>query len=225
MPSKLNKLKLDELRHIGEANGISDVMDLRREELIDQLRAIDEGLDGDDGESDAGVLYSLNPEAQESSEIRKLELQLQVEKERRERAAAEMEADRVRRERIDAEVEADRVRKERLDAEVAADREHLEIEKERAGLRSSRPADSFDVSVGIPRDIRGMLPSMQGEDVIGFFNAFERVLEMHDVERSVWSKLLAPHLSQKATRVYSRLSLEQCKCYATVKEHILMSYK
>ena len=208
----LSKLKLAELRVMAEANGI-DVTGLTRAQLIEQLSSVDNQEEsGDDGpvhgdeanedeDDDEVVLTGAGqtpPGDTLTPEILAIKLQLELEEKRKERVAAE----------------------------VAADRERLEIERERAQLRAGAGQHGpVSTSCYVPSDIKGMLPSMQGEDVVGFFNAFERVLEMYEVDESLWAKLLAPHLSQKATRVYSRLSLDQCKCYATVKEQILVSYK
>ena len=58
-----------------------------------------------------------------------------------------------------------------------------------------------------------------------FFHAFERTLELYDVDSSCFSRLLPGCLSMKASKVYSKLSLEQSKHYETVKREILASFK
>ena len=196
--SSYKRLKLADLRVLGTANGI-EVAGLTKSQLIEQLTYLDEQIaNGDNVSEDNGE--TSGEEVVDSDGVVTLSPELKA---------------------LTLQLELAKQRKEIVAAEIAAERERLEIEKERSKLRAGNGV----VSAVVPSEIKGMLPSMQGDDVIGFFNAFERVLEMYEVDSGLWAKLLAPHLSQKATRVYSRLSLEQCKCYETVKEHILLSYK
>jgi hypothetical protein len=77
------------------------------------------------------------------------------------------------------------------------------------------------------RELRGLLPKMSehDDDVISFFHAFERTLELYEVDVSCYARLLPSCLSVKAAKVYAKLSLEQSKQYATVKREILTSFK
>ena len=74
------------------------------------------------------------------------------------------------------------------------------------------------------KDIKAMLPSMQDCDIVAFFTSFERILQLHEVDKGLWPKLLPSQLSAKAIRAYSRLSLDETKCYETVKRIIWQSY-
>jgi len=65
---------------------------------------------------------------------------------------------------------------------------------------------------------------MQDCDIVSFFTSFERILQLHEVDKGLWPKLLPSQLSAKAIREYSRLSLDETKCYETVKRIILQSY-
>ena len=65
---------------------------------------------------------------------------------------------------------------------------------------------------------------MQDCDIVAFFTSFERILQLHEVDKGLWPKLLPSQLSAKAIRAYSRLSLDETKCYETVKRIILQSY-
>jgi hypothetical protein len=108
-----------------------------------------------------------------------------------------------------------------VEEQRAAERERQE------GPQRGEPASNRNAGVSSnSRDVRGLLPRMSSDenDVVAFFNAFERVLEMNEVPYNEWSRLLAPYLTPKAARVYSRLSLDQCKEYSVVKEHILKAY-
>lgn len=79
----------------------------------------------------------------------------------------------------------------------------------------------------VERELRGLLPKMSDRDdeIISFFNAYERTLELYDVDDACYARLLPGCLSMKASKVYSKLSLEQSKQYALVKREILASFK
>jgi len=54
--------------------------------------------------------------------------------------------------------------------------------------------------------LRGMLPTLKDDDVLTFFVGFERILELHAIDRSLWAKMLLPQLSQRAMKVFLRLT-------------------
>ena len=65
----------------------------------------------------------------------------------------------------------------------------------------------------VERELRGLLPKMSDreEDAVSFFHAYERTLQLFDVDRACYSRLLPGCLSLKASKVYSKLSLEQSR--------------
>jgi hypothetical protein len=75
--------------------------------------------------------------------------------------------------------------------------------------------------------VRGALPKMGPEDdnVIAFFSAFERCLELYGVEKSAYCRLLPGCLSSKAFKVYSNLNKQQALDYKLTKKQILASLK
>ena len=75
--------------------------------------------------------------------------------------------------------------------------------------------------------VRGALPKMgpDDENVIAFFSAFERCLELYEVDKSVYSRLLPGCLSPKAFKVYSNLNKQQALDYELTKKQILASFK
>jgi hypothetical protein len=79
----------------------------------------------------------------------------------------------------------------------------------------------------VERELGGLLPKMSDREdgIISFFSAFERTLELYEAGTSSYARLLPGCLSPKAFKVYSKLSLEQSKCYQTVKTQILSSFK
>jgi len=107
---------------------------------------------------------------------------------------------------------------------LAKERE-WEIEKERMLMqRECHRSNQRETGAADFKGIKAILPSMNDVDIISFFASFERILELNDVDKSLWAKLLPSQLSPKALRVYARLSLEETKCYDTVKRIILQSY-
>ena len=114
-----------------------------------------------------------------------------------------------------------------IQEEREAERERFEREKERYQmLGGTRAGNGNDASNELDyRDIKSILPTMHDEDVLSFFMAYERVMCLHEVERSVWAKYLPAQLSPKALKTFSRLSLEESRDYDTIKDVILTSYK
>ena len=76
------------------------------------------------------------------------------------------------------------------------------------------------------REIKALLPLMTDDsDVLTYFMTFERVLEINCVDRSLWARILPAQLSQKALKIFARLSMEESRSYDTVKRLILDGYK
>jgi hypothetical protein len=75
-------------------------------------------------------------------------------------------------------------------------------------------------------NVKGMLPTMgNGDDVLTFFHAWETTLQLHGVTKEIWGKLLPPCLNPKASKIYGRLSLEECRDYDVVKNAILETFR
>ena len=220
MPS-YSKMTLAELRQICEDNGIEHE-GLTKRQLLELLREYDQGLtetrdkpggeNSDDVESDGGsdeipddnssVHGFTTPPggaAAESESVVQLRLQLAL---------------------IQAQKEA------RI-AETQAKREELAIEKERRAIQAS-PQDVNQAANFGPTPINGAkltLPSLSNDDALSFFHAFERTLEINDVQRAFWIKYLPAQLSPKALKAFTRLSLEDSRDYDVVKRTILSYYK
>ena len=63
-----------------------------------------------------------------------------------------------------------------------------------------------DVNILLPRMIPG------DDDVLTFFNTFERILEMHAIDRTLWSRKLVPQLTAKAQKSLRGLSTTTTRC-------------
>ncbi len=190
MPN-IKKMKHSELRQLCIQKGFDAeaLRNLHRADFMVMLENAESGTDrlqveevadgGSDGGSDEHVIVSANSGDRTSDDLGK------------------GDSENIRVLKLQLQLEKEK----RL-----AERERFEMEKERLQLRSElniNQSGTGDLHAQSQREFKGVLPNMQGDDVLGFFNAFERVLEMHDVDRSLWSKLLLAHLSPKASRVYS----------------------
>ena len=219
MPS-YSKMTIAELRHVCDANGI-DHEGLTKRRIIEVLREYDQGLMGSDDEQraedseaevgggdeeqseDGGrVDGSTTPsagEAAESESVVQLRLQLALVQAKREARIAE----------------------------IQARREELEIERERIAIQAS-PQGAAQTTNGDPTavgNLKLMLPTMSNDDALSFFHAFERTLEINDIERAKWIKFLPAQLSPKALKAFTRLTLEQSRDYDVVKRTVLSYYK
>ena len=115
-------------------------------------------------------------------------------------------------------------RKMRKEERLLKERE-WEMERERVRMRSEGqgPAQTTTGATDF-KEIKAILPSMHDVEIVGFFQSFERILELNEVDRALWARLLPSQLSPRALKAYARLSLEETKNYDTVKRIILQSY-
>ena len=77
------------------------------------------------------------------------------------------------------------------------------------------------------KHVHSALPTMHqaNSDVLGFLQAFEKTLEILEVERSRWHIFLPAHLNANCMKIFSRLSVEHCSNYEVVKRELLMNSK
>ena len=81
--------------------------------------------------------------------------------------------------------------------------------------------------VKIDRSLQGLLPRMSNNDgeALNFFHAFERVLLLYNIEKHSWALYLPANLNVHATKIYARLTIDQCKDYDAIKTEILKSFR
>ena len=106
----------------------------------------------------------------------------------------------------------------------------LRIEKERhalakmnIGVSSNQTADKAS---NVLRELKGLLPTMsQDSDIVSFFFTLERTFQLHNVSQDLYVKVLPSLLNTKCQKVYSKLTVDECRDYVTVKNAILASFK
>ncbi len=189
-------MRIADLRLYCEDRGV-DHTGLTKKQIIDELRRLDDvETDQQDQENDS---HNVESDADEASDVDEYE--------------------------SIPEAETPEIKALKLRLKLAREQRLVEESRERqlaAGAHAIRGSNGqnnhFD------REVRNYLPRLQS-DPVAFFNAYERVLILHDVPRSEWYKLLTPCLNEKATQVYAKLSLQQARDYDTIRSEILAAYK
>jgi hypothetical protein len=111
----------------------------------------------------------------------------------------------------------------RLQLEIAK----LELQK----AQLSHPNDLAAASQGtmVKLDLSGIksrLPSMSPNcDVMSFFATFERTLQINDVPKEFWAKLLPAALNERAMKLYAQLDVQQCNDYSFVRSVVIDAFK
>jgi hypothetical protein len=74
--------------------------------------------------------------------------------------------------------------------------------------------------------IKSRLPVMsQNSDVISFFSAYEKTLQINSVPTELWAKLLPTVLNDRAMKVFAQMTVEQCNDYSCVRSTIIDAFK
>lgn len=185
----------DEFYAAGEFDDVNDVND-----VFDRGEVSNNGMDvhaTPGGESGRAATQPPTFPAMGGRNPRTIEMEIRLERERRETRKVELNAQREMRE-----------------LDLAFERERLQ----RGDVRSNSTIDEVT-------KIKHLLPSMNDGDALTFFMSFERVCELNNVDRAMWGKLLVPQLTQQAMKVYLRLTPDQARDYDTAKQSILNYYK
>ena len=164
-------------------------------------------------------------------EIRKLEIQSQLEFKKLEREEKEREREEKERERErerekererEREFERERERERERDRQHELEMKKLEIESSVTHSRFShvRVSDNFDVTKHIK-----LVPPFHEKEVDKYFLHFEKIAENLKWPKEHWTLLLQSVLFGKAREIYTQLSLGQASDYDTVKQMILKGYE
>ena len=65
----------------------------------------------------------------------------------------------------------------------------------------------------------------QTNDVLSFFNVFEKTCTLHGIQDQQLARILPSLLNEKANKIYSRLDIETCRSYDSVKTEILRGFR
>ena len=159
---------------------------------------------------DGSVLESL---VSSDSEIRKLEIDLELRKidAQREREIRELE---FREREKNAEIE-----KQRLDHELEMKKLELQMKLGTTDIVTSTTV-KFDVSKYIK-----LVPPFHESDVDKYFLHFEKIAQNLEWPKKHWPMLLQSVLVGKAREIYTQLSVDQASDYDSVKQLILKGYE
>ena len=125
----------------------------------------------------------------------------------------------------DPTVTALKLQLELVTAQAEAREREWQIERERAQLYGNDHGNpSSRHGVTDTRDIKSLLPQLASDDVLTFFNLYERVMILNNVDRVTWARFLPPQLSPRALKVYNKLSMQQSVDYDCVKAAILNNF-
>ena len=153
-------------------------------------------------------------------ELKERERERQYQLEERERQR-EREREESEREESERGRERDRQRKEREERERERDRQHqLELRplELKAGLTEAEPAQNCPRPFRVDTAIK-LIPKFNEHDIESFLISFEKIAELNAFPKDKYA-----HLTGKALKVFTELSVQQCQEYKALKEALLTAY-
>ena len=69
-----------------------------------------------------------------------------------------------------------------------------------------------------------LVPKFSESDVETFLLSFEKVAELNNFPPEKYAAILQAHLTGKALKVFTELSVEECRDYPTLKAALLQAY-
>ncbi|XP_070536498.1 uncharacterized protein [Ptychodera flava] len=160
------------------------------------------------GQFEESTLKDHEPES--TSELRKLELEMQT----------NLEIKKLELQMREKELQMEERQREK---ERELEEHRLQLEMRRLELGQSGkffPSDKFDIT----KHFR-LVPPFQEKDVDKYFLHFEKIAQSLNWPKESWSMLLQSALVGKAREIYIQLSVEQASDYDSVKELILKGYE
>ena len=249
MPS-YKRLKIGELRQYCMERGLNSD-GLKKKQLIEILQDYDlqeanealfndetEEIDNDDLELPENDDEIENEEEDEEEEEEELEQDVEYNEAQENGATGsaqntELTAFKIKMKLLQME------KKNRLEL-LAAERENeqhkLEIEPQRAEIArnavapptfTNAPANSIGEGAPCSTNLQVRVPSMptSTDQVLAWFQAFEKALLVQGIDKALWAKILPQYLTGHALITYSKLTLEQSQIYSETKNEILKGYK
>jgi len=153
-------------------------------------------------------------------QLRRLELEHEREREERQQQFGLKKLEVQERER-ERELERESQREQRQH-----ELKKLELELSRASGPSAHPTDKpfsrtppFRVEAAVK-----LVPTFSESDVETFLLSFEKVTELNNFPPYKYAAILQAHLTGKALKVFTEISVEDCRDYPTLKGALLQAY-
>lgn len=211
-----SKMKVDELKAICTLNGLK-IDGLKKAELIEMLKK--------HGDSGAAV----NDTVRQTDEGGEMSTSDEREEEREE-GSEESDAEEIDVDSDDADVVLSpqitelKLRLKLVALERIKQKEMVQHERELASIREKHKKET-GADAQVDKNMKGLLPCMDDESPVEFFCIYEKTMQLNDVPKEMWAKWLPGTLTSRASQIYSKLSLDECKKYSSVKTAILDAYK
>ena len=88
-----------------------------------------------------------------------------------------------------------------------------------ASADDRRPAPAFRIDTAVK-----LIPKFNEHDVESFLLSFEKIAQLNKFPEDKYAAILQAHLTGKALKVFTELSIEDCQDYPTLKEALLTAY-
>jgi len=151
-------------------------------------------------------------------QLRRLELDYATEEREREREESQQQLELKK-----LEFERERQKEER---QQQLELKKLELELSRASDPSAHLTDPpsfrpppFRVEAAVK-----LVPKFSESDIETFLISFEKVAELNNFPPDKYAAILQAHLTGKALKVFTELSVEECRDYPTLKAALLQTY-
>jgi hypothetical protein len=113
-----------------------------------------------------------------------------------------------------------------LELELEIVKTKLKLQQLQVGAQNGDSSAVEEATFNIMSNVKTTLPLMTPTtDVVTFFASLERTLQINGVARERWAKLVPTVLSDKALKVYARLSIDECRNYDCIKSAIFDACK
>ena len=209
-----SKLNLQQLRDVCQGEDIDHSALRRKKDLIERINEVREArqaaVEDNDVENEAEFYEDAasvasrpvsqnggyNCSQEESTDILRLRLQLEL-------ARAEERKVQAEKEKVEAEERKVEVEERRVQAEREMMREIVELEFPGGEMRD---AGTF-VTKSLP-EIKFPRMVEQTNDVLSVFNVFEKTCTLHGIQGQQLARILPSLLNEKANKIYSRLDID-----------------
>ena len=131
----------------------------------------------------------------------------------------------IRRMNMKIELEIRRMELEEREREFC-DRQHqLELRRVKleAGLAGTEPAQSRPPPFRVDTAVKP-IPKFNEHDIESFLISFEKIAELNAFPKDKYAAVLQAHLTEKALEFFTKLSVQQCQEYNTLKEALPTAY-